>query len=326
MSHLEASVRQLIPTGSNKITHGVLMIGPQEFPERDRINPVQKTMDEAPLIIYEADQRFRLGLFGSLVCMFGNLLRSRELVWQLVKRDLLSVRKYSALGLSWIVLSPIVGIASWVFMDYAGMLRPGDVGIPYPVYALFGTTIWGLFMNSYHSAAQSLTSSGSLLLQVNFPHEALVVQQIAQNAIGLIANISVLFIVLALFGVWPSWQAVLLPLVLVPLLALGIAIGMFVSVLTVVVKDISKVVAAGLGLLMFVTPVIYAPQLPNKDLQGIISWNPLSYLVGGARDLVLVGSLDQLGGFVWASCFSIVMLLLSWRLFFVSEQKVAERS
>ena len=302
------------------------MIRPQESREHDRANLLPESMDAVPPTVYEADQRVHMGLLGSLVCMFRNLLQSRELIWQLTKRDLLSLRKYSALGLSWIVLSPLVGIISWVFMDYAGMLRPGDVIVPYPVYVLFGTTIWGLFMNSYHSAAQSLTSSGPLLLQVNFPHEALVVQQVAQNVIGLVANIGVLLLVLVFFGVWPSWKVVFLPFALIPLLALGVAIGMFVSVLTVVVHDVSKVVTAGLGLLMFITPVIYAPTLPNQDLQDIISWNPLSYLVGGVRDLVLMGHIDRLDGFTWATCFSIVMFVMSWRLFFVSEQKVAEKS
>jgi homopolymeric O-antigen transport system permease protein len=302
------------------------MIRLQESREQQRANSSPESIDAVPVIIYEADQRIHMGLLGSLLCMIRNLLQSRELIWQLTRRDLLSLRKYSALGLFWIVLSPLVGIVSWVFMDYAGMLRPGDVVVPYPLYVLFGTTIWGLFMNSYHSAAQSLTSSGSLMLQVNFPHEALVVQQIAQNVIGLVANVGVLLIVLVFFGVWPSWKAVFLPLALIPLLALGVAIGMFVSVLTVVVQDVSKVVTSGLGLLMFITPVIYAPTLPNQDLQNIISWNPLSYLVGGVRDLVLIGHIDRLDGFTWASCFSISMLVLSWRLFFVSEQKVAEKS
>lgn len=302
------------------------MIRPQESQRHNRAIPLPDPMDEAPLIVYEADQRFRMGLLGSMLCMARNLVQSRELIWQLTKRDLLSLKKYSALGLFWIVLSPLVGIISWVFMDYAGMLHPGDVAVPYPVYVLFGTTIWGLFMNSYHSAAQSLSSGGSLVLQINFPHEALVVQQIAQNVIVLAANIGVLLIVLALFGVWPSWKAILFPFALFPLLALGIAIGMFVSVFTVVVQDISKVVTTGLGLLMFITPVIYAPQLPNQGLQIIISWNPLSYLVGGVRDLVLVGHIDRPDRFVLASCFSIAMLVLSWRLFFVSEQKVAEKT
>lgn len=294
--------------------------------EQHRAIPLPDSIDAAPLVVYEADQRGHMGLLGSLICMAQNLIQSRELIWQLTKRDLLSLRKYSALGLFWLVLSPLVGIVSWVFMDYAGMLRPGDVVVPYPVYVLFGTTIWAMFMNSYHSAAQSLTSGGSLVLQIKFPHEALVVQQIAQNVIGLVANIAVLLIVLAFFGVWPSWKAVFFPLALIPLLALGIAIGMFVSVFTVVVQDVSKVVTTGLGLLMFITPVVYAPQLPNHSLQIVISWNPLSYLVGGVRDLVLIGHIDRLDRFAWASCFSVVLFLLSWRLFFVSEQKVAEKS
>jgi ABC-type polysaccharide/polyol phosphate export permease len=68
------------------------------------------------------------------------------------------------------VISPLVGIVSWVLMNEAGCcIRRLD--IPYPLYVLFGTAIWGLFMAFYSAAASSLTSVGGLLVQAKFSHE-----------------------------------------------------------------------------------------------------------------------------------------------------------
>jgi lipopolysaccharide transport system permease protein len=211
-------------------------------------------------------------------------------------------------------------------MNYAGILQPGDVGVPYPVFLLFGTAIWGLFMGFYSAAAASLTSDSALLLQAKFPHEVLVAQQMAQMVVSMIANVIVLFVVLVLFGILPDWSSMLFPLAVMPLFFLGTGIGMVVAVLAVVVKDVSRVVAALLGLLMFVTPVIYSSELKNEFLQAIIWWNPMTYLVNGARETALGGRLGHPTGYVWATLFSLTVFLLSWRLFFLSEQKVTERA
>lgn len=277
------------------------------------------------IVVYEPDQRVRMGFIQCWIFMVKNIIRSRDLIWQLFKRDFLSGYKQSLLGLFWIVFSPIIGIFSWVFMNYTGILNPGDVGVPYPVYVLFGSTMWGLFMSIYSASAASLSSGGSLIVQVNFSHEALVAQQIAQTIANFIVNLLTLIFVFGFFAILPSWKVVFFPFTLIPLFFLGSGIGMVVSVLAVVVHDFTKMVTTILGFLMFLAPVIYTPNFHNDILQMIIWWNPLTYLVGGTRDIVLYGRIDYFDGYLWATLFSIVLFLLSWRLFFLSEQKVAEK-
>ena len=281
--------------------------------------------DTDQLIVYEPDHRIRMGFLFCCWSMVENVVRSRELIWQLFKRDFLAGSKQSILGLSWVLVSPLVGVASWVLMNQAGVLHPGDLKVSYPLYVLFGTTIWGMFLGFYTSSAASLTSAGSLILQVKFSHEALVAQQMAQMAITVVANLILLALVLIVFGVSPHWTTVLFPLSLIPLFMLGTGIGMVVSVLAVVIHDATKTVATMLGLLMFVTPVVYGPAIENEWLQGLIWWNPLTYLVGGARDIVLLGRIDHLSSYAYSVLLTLGIFLASWRFFFLSEQKVAEK-
>ncbi len=283
-------------------------------------------MRDYPVVVYEPDQRVRIGFFSCWPVMFRSLFRSRELIWQLFRRDFLSTYKQSLFGVFWLLISPVVGIISWVFMNYTGMLNPGDMEVPYPVYILFGTTLWGMFMSVFSASAASLTSGGSLILQVNFSHAALVAQQLAQTIVNLIINVATLSLVLIIFRVWPDWTGVLLFfLAIIPIFLLGSGIGMVISVFAVVVRDITRIVTSGLGLLFFVTPVIYAPQFQNPVIQRIIWWNPLTYLIGGARDIVLHGRLDHSVGYVISILLSGVVFLMGWRLFFLSEHKVAEK-
>lgn len=283
-------------------------------------------MDERDqVVVFEPDQRVRLGFVLGWRVMMGNVVSSRELIWQLFKRDFLAGSKQSVLGLLWILITPLVGIVSWVMMNAVGVLHPGEVGVPYPVYVLCGTTIWGMFMGFYSSAAASLTSAGGLLAQARFSHEALVAQQLAQAVIAALANLVLLAAVWVVGGLSVHSSALWFPVSVLPLVLLGTGIGLIVSVFAVVVHDITKAVTTLLGLLMFATPVIYASNVPHDWLQRVIWWNPLTYLVGGARDLLLEGRINHVSSYAGAVAFALGLFLLAWRLFFLSEQKVAER-
>ncbi|HKT35408.1 MAG TPA: ABC transporter permease [Nitrospira sp.] len=277
------------------------------------------------IVVYEADQRARLGWVLSWKAMIDNVMNSRELIWQLFKRDLLAGSKQSVLGLLWMVIAPLVGILSWVLMNEAGVLRPGALGVPYPLYVLFGTAMWGLFMAFYSAAASSLTSAGGLLVQAKFSHEALVAQQMAHTVIVVMVNLVLLMGVWGIFGPTWHWSALLLPFGLIPLCLLGTGIGMMVSVFAVLVRDMTRTVTTMLGLAMFLTPVVYAGDVQSPWLQCLVAWNPLTYLVGGARDVVLEGRIGQPSAYVASVVLAAAVFLAAWRLFFMSEQKVAEK-
>ena len=180
-------------------------------------------------------------------------------------------------------------------------------------------------MAFFASASASLTSNGSLILHAKFSHEALVAQQAAQALVSVTANLAVLSVAFLLFGVRPHWTSLFFPLSLVPMLLLGTGLGMFVAIFAVLVHDVTKVVGTLFGLLMFVTPVIYSPNVSDQWLQEVIWHNPMTYLVAGPRDLLLSGSMEHARGYAVSAAMAVVMFVVSWRLFFIAEQKVVEK-
>lgn len=275
--------------------------------------------------VYRPNQRHELGFFVTWVVMAKNVINSRELIWQLFKRDFLAGYKKSFIGFSWIFLSPVVAIISWVFMQKTGLLNPGDVGIPYPAYVLLGSSMWALFMGFYSSARGTLAAGSSFIMQVNYPHEALLFKQVAQE----LANFSISFglniAVLLFYGVELNWKSVLFPLVILPLFFLGGAIGLIASMISVVAFDVSKGMNMLMGLLLYITPIIYSPQVDNPLVKSVIRWNPLTYLVCSARDIIIYGRLYEPQGYAVCSALALLLFLFSWRLFYVSENKLIER-
>jgi lipopolysaccharide transport system permease protein len=140
-------------------------------------------------VIYTPNHRVKSGFFATWGIMAGNIYRSRELIFQLFKRDFFNAYRKSFLGISWVVVSPIIGIASWVFMNATGILQPGNVGIPFPAFVLISSSIWGLFMGFYSAGASTLGAGGSFIMQVKYPHEALLLKQVAQH----LANFTITF-------------------------------------------------------------------------------------------------------------------------------------
>lgn len=277
------------------------------------------------ITIYEPNQRLKIGWIRTWIILFRNIINSRGLIIQLFRRDFLMSYKKSFIGLGWIFISPILGIVSWVFYNSTGILQPGDVGIPYPAYVLLSTSIFGLFGSFYSAASGTLSAGAGFITQVNYPHDVLLVKQalvqLANFAITFFINIIVLFS----FKVVPSIYILLFPLLILPIFFVGTAIGLFSCIVEVVASDINKGIVFFIGLLMFITPVIYSSKVKNPFLQHMIQWNPLTYLIGGARDMVIYGRMDHLDRYFLCSGIAFLLFLVSCRIFYITEQRVIEK-
>ncbi len=275
--------------------------------------------------LYRPNQRGDLGVFRSWAVMFKNLMDSRELIWELFKRNFLAAYRKSFLGIAWIIVAPFFGILSWILLQRSGILNAGELSVPYPVYVLIGSTMWGLFLNLYHAASATLTAGESLVLQINYPREVLLIQKVAEQLANFSIALALALAAMARFGVMPGWRALYFPLVALPLFLLAAGMGLVTSMIAVVAIDVTKLATVVLGLAMWATPIIYSPTHGNAFLQNLIAVNPLTYLVCSARDIVLYGRLyDSTGYFVCAGA-ALLFFLMSWRLFYVAEDRIIER-
>jgi lipopolysaccharide transport system permease protein len=128
-----------------------------------------------------------------------------------------------------------------------------------------------------------------------------------------------------LYGVPLNIGILLLPIVMLPLFFLGAALGLAVSVISVVASDISNIINIGMGFVFYLTPIIYSNQTSSPLLNTVMQLNPLTYLIGGVRSMMLYGRIDNFGIYMLCSVVSFILFLFSLRLFYVSEQRVVEK-
>ncbi len=284
-----------------------------------------ESTESAEIKHYWSHKRYAISPLRTWVEMVRNTIRSRDLIWHLFVRDFIMSHKRSFIGLSWVIFAPLVGIVSWVFLRQAGLLQPGDLDIPYPVYVLIGTSIWGLYMDFYHGASNTLTAGSSFVNQIHYHHEALLVEK----ALLQLANFTIVFalniVVMLIFGVVPQWTVVFFPLLLIPLFLLGSAVGLFSSLLSVVGVDFKNILDILMGLTLWITPVIYSHKFDSEIIQTLIPWNPLTYLISSARDIIIYGRLYEPTGFFISCGLALALFLFSARYFYISENRIVEK-
>lgn len=276
-------------------------------------------------VVYEPNQYAKIGFFKTMLVIVKNTIASKELIFQLYKRDFLMQYKKSFLGLGWMIFGPIMGVVSWVLMDSAGVLSPGDVGVPYPVYVLFGTSIWGLFMSFFSSTSQTLQIAAGFIQQVNFHHEALVFKQGLQNLTNFGISLIINIVVMLSFEVIPTWFILLVPLFIIPIFFLAASLGLVVSILSTLTSDVSRIASFFLSLLMFITPVIYDSSEKVLWLQQCNLYNPLTYLITAPRDLILTGTMSNPFYYIVSIVMTILLFMVALRFFYISEKKVIEK-
>lgn len=275
--------------------------------------------------IYTPEDR-RGGILRTALYSFRETWRYRALVWTLFSRDFKAQFKQSLLGYFWTVLGPILGVFSFVFMNYMGILHPGATPIPYPLYAFVGTSVWAFLMSSIGNMSGGLNAHAELIMRTNIPKIALAGSALANIAYGVLVNIVLIVFFMLLSRVPFGWSSLTFPILSLPLIVLGTGIGLAISVVGIVAKDITRLVSQFFSLLMFFTPVFYvADQIPNRILHRLIMLNPLTYLVEVPRNMLVGQPALYWPEYVAASAGCLLVFLAGIKVFDLVQDLVAER-
>jgi len=257
--------------------------------------------------------------------VFRNIYRYRDFLRELIKIGLLSQFKKSFIGITWLIINPLVNVFIWLLLNAAGLFNPGETSIPYPAYILLSTSIWHFLLGFYEVLAPFLTQNGRLSVQTQFPHEVLIAEKVVVHSINFLIPFVLNIGVLLFYGVHFSWASLLFLPVLLPGIMFWLAVGLVISIVHVVAVDFFNAFNKLVALLIYVTPIVYSEKVQSEMLQLIIKWNPLSHLIGTAREVLISGNLNFSSAYWYSSLLALVLLLLAMRVYKVSERKVIER-
>ena len=161
-----------------------------------------------PLIVYTP----KSGLHSPLVMareMWKDLLDSRELAWRLTVRDIRAQYRQSMLGILWAFLPPIATALIFVLLNSRKIINIGETTIPYPAFAMFGTVLWQIFVESLNAPLKSVNRSKSMLTKIHFPREALILSAIEQALFNICIKLLILIAIFIVFNISLTWGTLL---------------------------------------------------------------------------------------------------------------------
>ena len=250
----------------------------------------------------------------------GELMRYRELIGLFTRRAFVLSYKQTILGPLWVLIRPLAG--SIVQMVVFGMVAAlGTDGIPMILFYLFGNALWGFFSTCVSSNANTFTSNAYLFGKVYFPRMTVPLSNVLTGLIGFGLQL-ILGVVLYIFFLArgqveaPGVRLLLVIPILIVLAMMGLGVGLIASSLTTKYRDLQILVSFGLGLWMYLTPVVYPLSLAaGSRMELLLKINPMTaptelfrYAVFG-KGMVLPGSL------IYSLIFAVVVLIAGMLLF-----------
>lgn len=229
----------------------------------------------------------------------------KELLVQLVTRDIKIKYRRSVLGYLWSVLNPllIMLVMTAVFSTLFNMRAPN-----YPVYFLSGQVMFNFMSEATTLASSSIVLNASLLKKTYVPKYIFPFAKVSSSLVNMLFSLGALWIVMAITGVKITLWFLLFPIVILELYVFSLGLGLFLAQAMVFFRDVQYLYGVIVTAWMYLTPIIYTVDKVPVWLQNLIMyWNPMYYYVAQFRNTMLNGQASEpylvLGGIAFALVF-----------------------
>ncbi|MBF0132132.1 MAG: ABC transporter permease [Magnetococcales bacterium] len=239
-----------------------------------------------------------------------DMANSRNLAWRLFWRDIHQRYRQSVFGFLWVLIPPVVTTAIFVVLNNSAILNLGKTDIPYPVYVMLGTLLWQIFTESVQAPLTLFESCVPIMIKINMPREAPILAAMGQVLFLAVLQLLIAFATMIYFGVVWHWTILLVPFLILVLILMGTAIGLFLVPIGALYKDIKEGMTVLLRLAFFVTPIVYPPP-QSWPYSLIVSLNPVTSVLQSIRDVLAKGHMSDPQGFIMVSVVVVVVFLLA---------------
>jgi lipopolysaccharide transport system permease protein len=244
----------------------------------------------------------------------GELWAYRELLYFFVWRDIKIRYKQTAIGGAWAVLQPLLTML--VFSLFFGRLAhiPSD-GIPYPIFFYSALLPWMYFAAALQNATNTIVENQRMITKVYFPKLLLPLSAVLSGLVDFGISFLMFVVLMVYYGIRPGAAMVWLPAFLLLALLTALGVGLWLSALNAIYRDVRYVLPFLTQFWMFASPVVYASSLVPARWRWLYGMNPMVGVIEGFR-WSLTGRGDGLGRSFFVSVAVVAAVLLSGIAYF----------
>ncbi len=268
-------------------------------------------------VIYDSAQRP-----PAMIEELSEIWRYRDLLVQLVARNIKIRYKRSVLGIGWTMLNPLLIMLILTFV-FSTVFR---ISLEhYAVYVLSALTLWNFFAQATTDAMSELVWGGSLLHHIYLPRTVFALSAIGTGLVNLVFALGPLAVIMLVTGVafQPALIFLPIPILLTAMFTLGV--GLIFSVLAARFADIAHIYQIVLTAWMYLTPIIYPKEIIPEPYRWAFNLNPMYYLLESFRTPIYSGSLPSASHLLAAVLVSTAVLLIGWGFFAYKSDEFAYR-
>ncbi len=251
------------------------------------------------------------------------IVRYRELLRNLVLRDMKLKYRGSVFGFFWSLANPLLMLVTYT-IAFNYILRIGTEGFVFNL--LLGLLNWTFFMNSAMMSTGSVVGAGALIKSVAFPRAILPVATVLFNLVQFLLTLAVFLpAALLIFRMPPTTAMLLFPVLLALQILFTAGVGFALATLTSFFRDVRHILEIALGVLFWTTPILYQYDGLPERLRLPILLSPMSSFIVGYQQIFHSGRAPDLAVWLVAGSYAAGMFVLGATLFVSTEDRLAEQ-
>lgn len=250
---------------------------------------------------------------------FSELRAYRDLFYFLIRRDVKVLYAQTILGFAWAVLNPLIQIVIFtvIFGHVAGLATDG---IPYILFSTVAIIPWTYMSEAMNTSSQSLVNEQAMLGKVYFPRVLYPLVPVFAKLVDFAISLVILVPILIYYQVAPTWNLLLLPGLVLMMIAIPAALGMWLSALAIRFRDVKFALPFVIRMLIYSAPILYTASSLPEAYRFWYSLNPLVGIIEGFRASLLGGAIPWI--YIAPGVVTTVLLLVSGAIYFRRMERV----
>ena len=238
----------------------------------------------------------------------------RELLYFFVWRDVKIRYKQTAIGVLWVILQPLLTMI--VFTLFFGKLaKMPSQGLPYPVFYFAAVVPWMYFSVALVTATNVVVEHQRMITKVFFPRLILPFSAVLSGLVDFAIGFVVLLIFTVSYGIRPTVTTLLLPFFLLLAVLTALGVGLWLSALNALYRDVRYLIPFVVQFWMLASPVAYPSSLVPERYRWIYGLNPMAGVIDGFR-WALTGKGQAPGSVLIASVAMVCITVFGGLIFF----------
>ena len=242
------------------------------------------------------------------------LLHHRQLIFQMIRRDVLGRYKGSIMGLLWSLLNPIFMLAVYTFVFSVVFkarwgIDDNESKSQFAIVLFVGMIVHGLFAEVLNRAPTLILSNVNYVKKVIFPLEILPVITMGASLFHSLISLTVLMIAFIVFNHFLCWTAIFIPLVFLPLVIFTLGCSWILASLGVFLRDVGQTIGIITTIMLFLSPVFFPISSLPEAYQPLIMANPITFIIEQSREVLIWGHSPNWTGL---GIYTVTAILIAW--------------